>query len=154
MLQRESSWRRSLKCLSQMPARPSRIASNGHASSFRYSSTLSCCSSQHCCERYMPSLARQHYCTVVAPPHRQSTTQCCIHILCKWHTSSNCFVDKRSNHQMRVEHPSMSCVPSAQHSCNAEAVSCINDAHADLLVIKVVMTPTLACRVVLTSMHV
>ena len=58
------------------------------------------------------------------------------------------------SHQMRVEHPSMSCGPSAQHSCNAEAVPCINDAHPDLLVIKDVMTPTLACRVVLTSMHV
>ncbi len=46
----------------------------------------------------------------------------------------------------------MSCVPSAQHSCNVQAVAYINDAHADLLVIKVVMTLTLACSLVLTSM--
>ena len=73
-----------------------------------------------------------HYCCTL--PEAKHNTMLRPASLANWHNSSNCFVGKRFNYRMRVECSSMSCVPSAQHSCNVQAVACINDASADLLV--------------------
>lgn len=67
--------------------------------------------------------------------HKAAAITCAIGIHCPIALWASIF-----HHGMRLEHSSVSCVPSAQHTCNAQAVANVHDAHADLLVVKLGMT--------------